>query len=309
MPRPRLLRGSCLTVAVATLAGCGSAAHETSATAPPSAVKSTPLVDAGRPPYITALAVDPADRSLLLATNRGLYRIDAEGRHARPIAAQARAEGREGPFGQRVSSLAFVGGRELLGSGHPNGTAGGLPPFLGVIESLDGGRRWSAIARAGMSDLHVLVASGAAVYGFDTVLGGVVASSDEGRSFAERLAPPGEALVLDMAIDPHEHRHLLASTLTAIFSSPDGGNTWRRIAAGAEAHLAWMAPGLYRADADRSVQASTDGGATWRRVGSLPRTPGKLVELPDGTLYAALIDGSIVSSRDGGHSWKGLFAP
>jgi photosystem II stability/assembly factor-like uncharacterized protein len=155
----------------------------------------------------------------------------------------------------------------------------------------------------------VLAVAGSAIYGFDTVLGGIVASSDGGLSFDERFAPPGEALVLDLAIDPHEHRHLLASTQSAIFSSPDGGNTWRRLSSGAESRLAWMTPGLYRADADRSVQTSTDGGISWQRVGELPRPPGKLVEMPDGTLYAALTDGSIVTSRDGGRSWKSLFVP
>jgi photosystem II stability/assembly factor-like uncharacterized protein len=296
-------------MAVSTLAGCGSSAHTTSAPTPPLTVTSTRLVDGTRPPYITGLAVNPSDRSILLATNRGLWEIDAEGHHAQAIEARAHAEGHVGPYGDRVSSLAFLTPKELLGSGHPNGVTGGLPPFLGVINSLDGGHTWTAIARAGMSDLHVLVISGSTVYGFDTVLGGVVASSDGGRTFAERFAPPGEALVLDMAIDPHETRHLLASTQTAIFSSADGGNTWHKISSGDESHLAWMAPGLYRADANRTVQTSTDGGTTWKTVGELPRTPGKLVELADGTLYSALIDGSIVISRDGGRSWKTLFAP
>jgi hypothetical protein len=309
MRRSRLFRGACAAAAVAMLAGCGGSTHTTSAPALPLTANSTRLVDGSRPPYITGLAINPADRSVLLATNRGLYRIDADGHHLQVIASRVRAGRRVGPFGERVSSLAFVNAEELLGSGHPNGTTGGLPPFLGVIQSLDDGRDWTAIARAGFSDLHVLVVSGSTIYGFDTVLGAVVASDDGGRSFAERFAPSGEALVLDLAIDPRDSRHLLASTESAIFSSPDGGTSWRRISSGAESRLAWMAPGLYRADADRSVRTSSDGGMSWQRVGELPRAPGKLVEMPDGTLYAALIDGSIVTSRDGGRSWKTLFAP
>jgi hypothetical protein len=290
------------------LAGCGGSARTKIASTVPFTAPSTRLVDGSRPPYITGLAVNPADRSLLLATNRGLYRISADGRHAQAIAARARAGRRVGSFGERVSSLAFVHAGELLGSGHPNGSARDLPPFLGVLESLDSGRDWTATARVGFSDLHVLVVSGSTVYGFDTLLGGVVASYDSGRTFVERSAPPG-AFVLDMAIDPHANRRLIASTESAIFSSPDGGSTWRRISSGVGSHLAWAAGGLYRADADQSVQISSDGGVSWRPVGKLPRTPGKLVEVADGTLYAALVDGSIVTSRDAGRSWKALFAP
>jgi photosystem II stability/assembly factor-like uncharacterized protein len=309
MRRSCSFRGVCLTAAVATFGGCGSSTHTTSGPALPSAANSTRLVDGTRPPYITGLAVDPSDGSVLLATNRGLYRIDASGRNLQTIAARVRARGHVGPFGERVSSLAFLHPGELLGSGHPNGTTGGLPPFLGVIRSLDGGRNWTAIARVGFSDLHVLTISGSAIYGYDTVLGGVVAGSNGGRTFEERQAPPGEALVIDLAIDPRESRHLLASTPTTIFSSSDGGNSWRRISAGGESRLAWTWRGLYRADADRGVLTSSDGGITWLRVGELPRPPGKLVETPEGTLYAALIDGSVVTSRDGGRSWKVLFAP
>jgi hypothetical protein len=308
MRRSRLFRSACATAAVAMFAGCGGSTHTVGAPAPPFAATSTRLVDGSRPPYITGLAIDPTDRSLLLSTNRGLYRIDADGRGLHVIAAQARAGRRVGSFGERVSSLAFVGTRELLGSGHPNRTARALPPFLGVIRSLDGGHHWTAIARVGFSDLHVLVVSGSTVYGFDTVLGALVASNDAGRSFDERSAPPG-AFVLDLAVDPRAGRHLLASTESAIFSSPDGGANWQRISSGSASVLAWNSRGLYRADADRSLQTSSDGGASWRRVGELPKTPGKLVEMADGTLYAALTDGSIVTSHDGGGSWKLLFAP
>lgn len=294
--------------AAAILAGCGGSAHTGSAPAPPSAPKSNRLVDGSRPPYITGLAVNPTDRSLLLATNRGLYGIDADGHHAQAIASRVRAGSRVGAFGERVSSLAYLHAGELLGSGHPNWAERRLPPFLGVIESRDDGASWTAIARVGFSDLHVLVVSGSTVYGYDTVLGGVVASYDAGRTFSERSAP-SEAVVLDLAVDPHADRHLLASSESAIFSSPDGGNSWRALTNAAASRLAWTSRGLYRADADRSVLTSSDGGKTWRRVGELPGTPGKLVETAEGTLYAGLTDGSIVTSGDGGSSWKVLFAP
>jgi hypothetical protein len=291
--------------AVALLAGCGGTAHGRTGqqTVAGAGVR---LVNSAHPPYITGLAIDPTDGSMLLATNRGLYRIAPGGRSYQALHARVRVGGTVGPFGERVSSLAFVNAGELLGSGHPNGP--GLPPFLGVIESRDGGGHWTAIARAGFSDLHVLIVSGDVAYGYDTVLGGIVASHDGGRTFAERLAPPG-GLVLDMAIDPHASGHILASTETAIFTSSDGGTNWRRLEKSTATRLAWSTHGLFRADADRGIATSSDGGTRWRRVGTLPRAPGKLAELGDGTLYAALTDGSIVRSDDGGRSWRTLFRP
>jgi photosystem II stability/assembly factor-like uncharacterized protein len=154
----------------------------------------------------------------------------------------------------------------------------------------------------------VLVVAGNNVYGFDTVLGGVLASHDGGDTFAERFAPPG-GLTLDLAIDPHASGHILASTETAIFTSSDGGTKWRRLEKSRASRLAWSTHGLFRVDSDRTVATSSDGGVSWRRVGMLPRAPGRLVEVGDGALYAALTDGSIVSSGDGGRSWRSLFRP
>jgi hypothetical protein len=314
-PPPRRVRiglAVLLACVAAPLAGCGSATTKTTSSTSgptqPSGFTTRKLVDDARPPYITGLAVDPAGGAILLATNLGLFRVSADGRQIWAIHARVRSEGRGGPFGQRVSSLAFLNAGHLLGSGHPNWTATRLPPFLGLIESTNGGRSWTSIARAGFSDLHVLLIVNGTIYGYDTVLGGVVVSTDGGRTFVERTAPQG-AVVVDLAVDPRAPRYLLATTPTAVFRSTDQGNTWHRMQPAVESHLAWTPDGLFRADADRSVWTSSDRGLSWRRVGRLPRAPGKLVELPDGTLYAALIDGSIVASRDRGRTWNTLFSP
>ncbi len=126
------------------------------------------------------------------------------------------------------------------------------------------------------------------------------------RSPSETL--PGGAVVVDLAVDPHAPRYLLATTPTTLFRSNDQGSTWHKLQQAVEAHLAWTPNGLFRADADGTVWTSSDRGINWRRVGKLPRAPGKLVELPDGALYAALDDGSIVVSRDRGRTWHALFS-
>lgn len=292
-------------LAATTLAACGGASSHVASTAS----AKTRLVEAGRPPYITGLAIDPAGHSLLLATNTGLYRISANGSDLQPIYARASVNGKSGPYGERVSSLAFEGsGDLLLGSGHPNRVISGLPPFLGLLVSHDDGQHWSALARAGFSDMHVLLVQDSTIYAFDTVLGGVVVSTDGGHNFAERSAPEGPT-VLDMAVDPRDPRYILASTPQAIFASSDQGTHWRRLALTTESRLTWNSTGLFRADADGEVLRSVDRGRNWTPVGKLTGTPGKLVETAPGELYAALDDGRITTSSDDGRTWSVLFSP
>jgi len=299
-----LLSAGLSALAAATLAACGNAAPHAASTT----LSSAHLVEAGRPPYITGLAVDPSDHSLLLATNTGLYRISANGRELHPVQAHVTVGGAAGPYGERVSSLAFEGPGRLLGSGHPNRVVTHLPPFLGLLVSTDGGRDWSALARAGFSDLHVLLVQDRTIYAFDTVLGGVVVSTDGGHTFAEGSAPAGPT-VLDMAVDPKDARYVLASTPQAIFASSDQGMSWRQLAIAAESRLTWMPAGLFRADADGNVLRSSDRGRSWTQVGKLAGAPGKLVETAAGALYAALDDGRIATSLDGGRQWSNLFSP
>lgn len=184
----------------------------------------------------------------------------------------------------------------------------GLPPFLGLLVSRDGGRDWSALARAGFSDMHVLLVQDNTIYAFDTVLGGVVVSTDGGHNFAERSAPEGPT-VLDLAVNPQDPRYVLASTPQAIFASSDQGTSWRRLAVTTESRLTWTSSGLFRADADGEILRSVDRGRAWKQVGKLTGTPGKLVETAAGELYAALDDGRITTSSDGGRSWSVLFSP
>lgn len=287
-------------------AGAGGAAARAAGTAARSSTAnsssaSTPIVDPSRPPFITGLSVNPLDGSILLATNLGLYHIDANGQNLRPLASTVTAMGKKGPFGQRVSSFVFVGPNRLIGSGHPNSLSTGLNPFLGVIESDNGGQSWTAISRVGFSDLHAIAFAHGIVYGFDTLLHGVIVSHDLGRQFSEGTAPP--AAVLDLAVDPNNPNYLLASTPTGIFRSTNQGKGWSRIARAPNPRLAWTSNALVRGQQGGTVMVSHDRGSTWTVVGKLPGDPDKLIGLADGTILGALVNGTIVASHDSGRTW------
>ena len=75
------LRRACLAlliIAVAALAGCGGDDSEGDGGAPASELAVPWVNPDGDPPYIGSLDVNPADNSLFMGTNTGLFRV-AEG--------------------------------------------------------------------------------------------------------------------------------------------------------------------------------------------------------------------------------------
>jgi hypothetical protein len=78
-----------------------------------------------------------------------------------------------------------TGPDDFLGSGHPDGRDR-LPPFLGLIRSVDAGRSWEPVSLLGRRDFHVLEAAGRRIYGFgtdfETRRAGLLVSDDAGRS-------------------------------------------------------------------------------------------------------------------------------
>jgi photosystem II stability/assembly factor-like uncharacterized protein len=280
--------GPALGLLIALIAtGCGSSSIQ--------------VVDSSRGPHIAAFAVNPKDGSMLLATNRGLYAID--GSKATPVRSEVRVKRETGRFGTKVSSFAFTGPDRLVGSGHPDSPT--LPGSLGLIESSDDGRSWTAVSRVGLSDLHVIESHAGTLVAYDTTLGATIVSRDGGKAWSELSTPA--PTVIDIAVDPSDPTYLIASTGKELSRSTNQGRGWKSLGRAAQAELAWGSKGLFRADHDGTVLTSNDRGSSWSRVGKLDRSPGKLTETSDGMLYAALDDGSIQRSEDGGRDWKTVF--
>lgn len=296
-----------LALAAALLAaGCGGGGGGGSA-APDDGRQSTRLVDPSRkPPWVNALDIDPADGHFLLTTNRGFYRIDPRTKAVRRVRGEVTAGRRRSPVGTFLE-LDVIGPGRLLGSGHPDRTDAGLPAYLGLMRSDDGGRRWRVLSRLGEADLHKIVALHGRLYAFDAVLGAILISSDGGRSFTERFTPRG--LVIDFVVDPGDPGYLLAATEDQLFRSEDAGATWRGVDTGEGIRLAWAGDTLLRADKDGTVLRSTDRGASFSSAGKVPGEPYKFKSLDARRHYLALGDGTIVETRDAGASWTTAFAP
>jgi hypothetical protein len=242
--------------------------------------------------HVHGLGVNPADGALFVATHTGLFRAPRGEAQARRVADRF----------QDTMGFTVIGADRFLGSGHPDGRDD-LPPFLGLIETVDAGRSWKSVSLMGKRDFHVLEAAGKRIYGFgsDFQTRGValLVSPDGGRSWEERTVP--EPLV-SLAIDPTDPERVLASGEQGLYVSSDGGRRWRSLAARAGL-LAWSSAGAaYLMTLDGRLDRSADAGASWDRVGDVGGTPSAFESAGD-QLYVALHDGTIKRSTDGGHSW------
>lgn len=276
-------------LAAVALVGCGS---DDGAQGLPRAGSNAPATDPG-PVHVHGLGVNPADGALLIATHTGLFRAP-EGESA----AQ-----RVGDSYQDTMGFTVVGPDRFLGSGHPDLRTDD-PPYLGLIESDDGGETWEPVSLRGDADFHVLRADGERVVGFGSDFESrrqqLLVSDDGGKTWAERR-PPG--ILLDLVLSPDDPGVWVAAAERGMARSTDAGRTWQRLP-GRAGLLAWPSRrALYLATPGGLVFRSRDGGASWETTGELGGQPAALAA-DGGMLYAALHDGVVKMSDDGGATWS-----
>jgi sortilin (neurotensin receptor 3) len=269
--------------------------------------RSSRLVDfTKKPPYVNALEIDETDGSFLLTTNRGFYRISQDGKKVERQRGKVTAKEGSSPVGTFLE-IDAVGPNVLIGSGHPD-NARPLPPYLGYMRSDDDGKTWKVVSRLGEADLHQIRRLHDRMYAFDAVVGAILISFDDGKTWEEHFTP--RQLVLDFVVDPEDPDHLIASTAEQMYRSEDSGDKWRPSEQAQAARLDWPAPdALMRADKDGLFQVSKDGGQTWERRGRIDGEPWKVVATDADHAFVALSDGSILETKDGGRSFEDRFRP
>lgn len=294
--RGRALIGGLVLVAT----GCGAEPQD-------AAPRSDRLVDfSKKPPYVNALEIDPADQSFLLTTNRGFYRIPEDGGEPRRIRSRV-VDGSGTSSVGTFLEIDAVGPGEIVGSGHPDRPEP-LPPYLGFLRSTDGGRTFRVVSRLGQADLHQIRRVHDRLYAFDAVLGAILISEDDGRTWTERVTP--RQLVLDFVVDPEDPEVLVISTEEQIYHSEDGGQKWRPSTPASAARLDWPARDtLIRADKDGTFHVSADNGQTWEERGRVDGEPYKLRALDPERVFVALSDGTILETIDGGRTFAERFRP
>jgi hypothetical protein len=290
-----------LLVALLAAAALGACGGEDDAAGEPGTPLAVPWLDPdGEFPVVGSLAVNPADGTLWMATNTGLFRVPGEGKRPAKVTGKLTTPDGAGEISAQLV-VRFAGPDELLGSGHPSADSS-LPPALGLIRSEDAGKTWTSVSELGTSDFHAIELSG------DRLIGGlfgqaqVLVSGDDGRSWETRAAPRP---LVDLEINPADPAKWIASTADGVYVSRDEGGTWRAIDPTPNSYFAWAAPGaLYRLDPGGPLMLSRDGGGNWKEVGSTGGEPQALVAADERTLYAILLDGSVKRSTDGGATWS-----
>jgi photosystem II stability/assembly factor-like uncharacterized protein len=243
--------------------------------------------------HAQALAVNRHTGTILVGTDRGLYRVTQQGRLQRVGAAR-----------RDVTALAFARDGALLASGHPAAGDGGAID-LGLERSDNGGRSWRTISLRGEADLRLLRASGTRLYGLNSTTGTIMAAADTGRRWDVLSTPPG---LTDLAVDPRAPGALVGSSDSALWRSSDGAQTWARTN-GPPGALTWSASGrVLVASLDARLHVSRDGGRSWTIVG---RVPAPLIALAErrGALLGLLANGSVVATADRGGRWQLLAHP
>jgi hypothetical protein len=240
--------------------------------------------------HIHGLGVDSRNGTLYVATHAGLFQAPRGDTQMHRI----------GDSAQDIMGFSVLGRDRFIGSGHPDPNDTGSPPNLGLIESRDGGTTWENISLLGQADFHVLRSSGERIYGFNGIEGRLLVSSDGGRQWTSRTPP---AAMYDLAIDPRDSDHVVASTERGVFSSTDAGMTWRPRRDDIAGLLAWPAPDrLYLVDGRGQVDRSKDGSRLWQPTGNIGGPPAAFIAR-DTELYAALADSTVKRSTDGGANW------
>ena len=279
------------------IAGCGD---DGAGADEPAADLAVPWIDPdGDPPIVGSLTINPADSTLFMATNTGLFRIPKGTSKPEKLVGELETPDGSGSVSESLV-VRFVGPDTMLGSGHPSeGEA--LPPALGLMRSEDAGKTWSSLSELGTADFHVIEPAGDEIVGALFQQSQVLVSGDEGKTWETRAAP---LPLVALEISPKDPQLWIGSSERGIYASTDGGETWRQRDPTPNARFAWAGDGtLYRIDPGGPVKVSTDGGDRWEDRGSTGGEPQAMTVDEDGTLYVALIDGTLKVSDDGGQTF------
>lgn len=237
--------------------------------------------------HVHGLGVDPADGILYVASHTGVYRTAVAGTVER-VADRY----------QDTMGFAVVGPGHFLASGHPD-LREDLPGQLGLIESKDAAKTWTALSLQGNADLHAIEPAGNRVYAYDSVGGALIVSTDRHSwTVMERRQ------LLDLAADPSEPGVLFATTTEGEVLRSQGGSTLTAVTGAPRlGPLDWQTGGpLVGVGADGAMSISSDEGATWTTKGTVPGAVEALDVIP-GQWHVAT-DNGIFESTDDGNTWK-----
>jgi hypothetical protein len=259
----------------------------------------------GQDPIVGAVDVNPADGSIWMSSNTGLFRVAEDGDEPEKVEGTLETQDGTGQISEQLV-VRFTGDDELIASGHPP-EGSQLPPALGLVRSSDAGQTWESVSELGNADFHAIQISGRTIVAGRYGEPQIDISTDGGKTFKGRKPP--DALI-DLEVDPADPKRWVATTQGGIFTSSDEGTSWRQREPVPNTRLSWpVNDALFRVDPGGPVKRSMDGGETWEDVGSTGGEPRALHAASELELYAVLLDGTVRQSMDGGATWTDRVQP
>jgi hypothetical protein len=239
--------------------------------------------------HVHGVGVDPADGTVYAGSHYGLYRATKSG-------------GLDGPVADRVQDFmgfTVVGPGHFLASGHPGEDQDG-PSSLGLIESTDAGKTWTSRSLAGEADFHALDYRDGTTYGFNSLTGEFMVSTDM-ETWETRSTLP----MADFAVSPDDGDTILATTEQGPAMSTDGGRTFETVdGTPLLIFVSWADDGtLVGVDPEGTVYVGEDEPTSLVRTGTLAGAPQALDAQTATTIHAAT-PGGLVVSDDGGKSFQ-----
>ena len=259
----------------------------------------------GQDPIVGAIDVNPADGSVWMSTNTGLFKVSKDSEEPEQVKGSLETDDGTGEISEQLV-VRFTGDDELIASGHPP-KGSDLPPALGLVRSTDAGETWESVSELGKADFHAIQTSGRAIVAGRFGEPAIDVSTDGGKTFANKRPPDP---LVDLEVDPVDAKRWVATTQTGIFTSSDEGTTWRQRDPVPNTRVSWPASGaLFRVDPGGPVKRTADGGETWEDVGTTGGEPRALHAVSERELYAVLLDGTVKQSTDGGATWTDRVTP
>lgn len=157
-----------------------------------------------------------------------------------------------------------INSESMYASGHP-GPGSQLPEPIGLLKSIDGGKKWQKVSLQGEVDFHLLESKGRLIYGGDSGSGRLYYSTNMGGSWNVL----GSNHFQDISINPENHAHVLAVEGGRLIYTKDNFRKSRTLDIGAQiSQIEWSKRGIF-ASSYKNLLYVKELGGKWRSITKL----------------------------------------